>query len=165
MTVRVAHNYGGGLCTESFGCPSYCLPVRAAAGPAQTSDESIVALSMWVRFLGRVPPGIPESFANLLERAGIGLTFPTGAVEGFGAAVFEQVDDTVLDELRTCAAGTTVLAICIGRAAEPGAAVGAVTRRRQGRAGLAQAAGRRRSGGLAARSLVDRRRSRQFGPR
>jgi transcriptional regulator with GAF, ATPase, and Fis domain len=70
---------------------------------------------MWVRFLGRVPPGIPEILANLLERAGIGLTFPTGAVEGFGAAVFEQVDDTLLDELRSCAPGSAVLAICIGR--------------------------------------------------
>jgi transcriptional regulator with GAF, ATPase, and Fis domain len=70
---------------------------------------------MWVRFFGRVPSGIPETFTNLLERAGIDLTFPTGAVERFGALVFEQVDDTVLDELRTCAAGATVLAICIGR--------------------------------------------------
>ena len=70
---------------------------------------------MWVRFLGRVPPSIPENFAHLLERAGVELTFPTGAVEGFGAAVFEQVDDALLDELRTCASGATVLAVCIGR--------------------------------------------------
>src|SRR5215813_2116397 len=70
---------------------------------------------MWVRFFGAVPPDSPESVANLLERAGIDLTFPTGAVEGFGAAVFEQVDDALLDELRTCAAGSAVLAVCIGR--------------------------------------------------
>jgi transcriptional regulator with GAF, ATPase, and Fis domain len=71
---------------------------------------------MWVRFLGSVVPGTPERVTDLLERAGIELTFPTGAVEGFGATVFGHVDEAVLDELRVCATGATVLAICIGRA-------------------------------------------------
>ena len=106
---------------------------------------------MWVRFLGRVPPGIPEILANLLERAGIGLTFPTGAVEGFGAVVFEQVDDTVSTN-RGPAPRAQQCSPLHWPAAEPGAAMGAVARRRQGRAGLAPAAGRRRPG----RSRLDR---------
>ena len=47
---------------------------------------------MWVRFLGRVTSDTPERFATLLRRAGVNLTFPSGAAEGFGATVFEQVD-------------------------------------------------------------------------
>ena len=71
---------------------------------------------MWIRFLGRVTADTREGFAALLRRAGINLTFPTGATEGFGAAVFEQVDSTVLDGLRTFATTATVLAICVSPA-------------------------------------------------
>ncbi len=70
---------------------------------------------MWVRFLGHVASGTPENLTDLLERGGIDLSFPTGVAEGFGAAIFEQVDEAVLDELRSCTAGATVLAICVGR--------------------------------------------------
>ena len=69
---------------------------------------------MWIRFPGRVADDTRRDFADLLGRADIELAFPTGVVEGFGAVVFEQVDDTVIEGVRTCAAGATVLAICVG---------------------------------------------------
>jgi transcriptional regulator with GAF, ATPase, and Fis domain len=72
-----------------------------------------MALSMWVRFLGRVTAEIREGFGALLRRAGIDLRNPGGTVEGFGVVVFEQVDAAVLDGLRACANGATVLAIRI----------------------------------------------------
>jgi transcriptional regulator with GAF, ATPase, and Fis domain len=71
---------------------------------------------MWVRFFGRVTADTRERFASLLRRAGINLTSPTGATEGFGAAVFEQVDSAVFDGLRTLATTATVLAICVSPA-------------------------------------------------
>jgi transcriptional regulator with GAF, ATPase, and Fis domain len=72
-----------------------------------------MALSMWVRFLGSVTAGTREGFMDLLRQTGIDLTSPTGPAEGFGAAVFEQVEAAVLEGLRACPTGTTVLAICI----------------------------------------------------
>ena len=38
----------------------------------------------------------------------------TGPAEGFGAAVFEHAGAGVLEGLRSCATGSTVLAVCIG---------------------------------------------------
>ena len=72
-----------------------------------------MALSMWVRFLGRVSAETREGFGALLRRSGIDAGITVGVANGFGAAVFEQIDATVLDGLRACASSATVLAIRI----------------------------------------------------
>jgi hypothetical protein len=74
-----------------------------------------MALSIWVRFLGSVSAGTREGFLALLRSSDIDATTPTGPVEGFGAAVFEHAGAAVLEGLRACATGSTILAVCIGR--------------------------------------------------
>ena len=73
-----------------------------------------MALSMSVRFLGSVGAATRDGFAALLRSADIDLSAPGGGIEGFGAAVFEHAGAPVLAGLRGFAAGSTVLAICIG---------------------------------------------------
>lgn len=73
-----------------------------------------MALSMWVRFLGSVSSGTREGFLALLRLSDIEATPLIGPGEGFGAAVFEHAGAGVLEGLRSCASGSTVLAVCIG---------------------------------------------------
>ena len=73
-----------------------------------------MALSMWVRFLGSVSAGTREGFLALLRSSDIDALPLTGPAEGFGAAVFEHAGAGVLEGLRSCATGSTVLAVCIG---------------------------------------------------
>ncbi len=72
-----------------------------------------MALSMWVRFLGSVSAGTREGFLALLRSSDIDPATPSGPVEAFGAAVFEHAGTAVLGDLRACATGSSVLAICI----------------------------------------------------
>jgi len=68
---------------------------------------------MWVRFLGHVAAETREGFAALLRKGGIDPSFPKRITEGFGVAVFERVDASVLEGVRALASCATVLAICI----------------------------------------------------